>query len=65
MLDPLMAGDVDDVAETFIGQHAGARALVLQYGIGRRRGAVQHVVNVARCNAVVAANLGDALDDAA
>ena len=65
VLGALMPRDMDNVAEAFVGQHAGAGAFVLQHGIGRSRRAVQHVVDVARGDTVVAADFGDALDDGA
>ena len=65
VLDTLMTRDVDDVAEALIGEHAGASAFVLQHGIGGRGRAVQHVIDVARRDAVVAADFGDALEDTA
>ena len=65
VLGPLVSRDMDNVAEAFVGQHARAGAFMLKHGIGRRGRAVQHVVDLAGFNIVVAANLGDALDDGA
>ena len=65
VLGPLVARDVDDVAEAFIGQHARARPLMLEHRVGRCRGAVQHEVDIALPDAVVAADLSDTLDDGA
>ena len=65
VLGALVSRDVDDVAEAFIGQHSGARAIVLQHGIRRRGRAVQHVIDIPLPDAVVAADLGDALDNGA
>ena len=65
VLDTLVTRDVDDVAESFVGEHAGPRALVLQHRIGGGCGAVQQVVDIGRRDAVVAADFGDALEDAA
>ena len=65
VFDALMARDVDDVAESFVGEHAGARALVLQHRVGGGGRAVQQVVDLGRRDAVVAADFGNALEDAA
>ena len=65
MLGPLVPRDVDDVAETFIREHAGARAFVLEHRIGCRGGAMQDVVDIAGGNVVVAADRDDALNDSA
>ncbi len=60
MLDALVAGDMDDVAEAFIGHHAGARAAMLEHGVGRGGGAVEDIVDLARRHGIGAAELGDA-----
>src|SRR6185312_10025136 len=57
--------DMDDVAKSFVGEHAGARAFVLQHRIGGGGGAVQQVVDLGRCDAIIAADFGDALENAA
>jgi len=65
MLDALMAGDMDDVAEALVGQHAGTCPLVLQHRVGRGGGAMQHVIDIGRRDAIIAADFGYALNDAA
>ena len=65
VLNPLMPRDMDNVAEAFVGEHAGARAFVLQHRIGRGGGAVQHIIDLGQRDAVVAADFGDAGNDAA
>ena len=65
VLGTLVPRDVDDVAEAFVGQHTRARTLVLQHGIRCRGGAMQHVIDIARFDAVVAADFGDPLNDGA
>ena len=65
MLRPLVPADVGDVAITGGGDHAGDRALVLEYGVGADRRAVQHVVDRLTRNAVARAQLDNTGDDTA
>ena len=57
VFDALMAGDMQDVAKALVGDHARARALVLQHRVGRGRRAVEHVVDGGRRDAVRVAEL--------
>ena len=65
MLDALVTSDVQDVAKALVGHYPGARALVLEHGVGRRRGSMQDEINRLRRDAVRSARLGHALDDRA
>nr|WP_228430456.1 hypothetical protein [Baekduia soli] len=62
---PLVAADVDDVAEALRRQHPGAPAVVLEERVGGDRGAVEDQVDVRGRDAGDVADLVRALDGAA
>ena len=65
MLRALMAADMDDIAIAGGGEHAGPRPVMLQYGVGTDRRAVQYMVDRRTRQVEPRAQLANAGDHAA
>ena len=64
ILGSLVTGNVQDVAETAGRQHAGHGSVMLQQGIGGRRGAVEQVIDAARLGSDLLTQCCHAIDNA-